>query len=88
MVGERSQIKTVTGNGFVRRIGVCHAIKRKEVEMPSTSKNQRSLACMALSMKQGKTPHTYSKQAHKMMGSMSVEELEKMCHTTDKEMKE
>ena len=56
--------------------------------MPSTSKNQRSLACMALSMKQGKTPHTYSKQAHKMMGSMSVEELEKMCHTTDKEMKE
>jgi len=54
--------------------------------MPAVSKNQRSLACIALSMKQGKTAHSYSKQAHKMMMSMSEEEMEKMCHTTDEEM--
>ena len=47
--------------------------------MPAVSKNQKTLACMALSMKRGKTKHSFSKQAHKMMTSMSEEELEKYC---------
>lgn len=41
---------------------------------------------MALAMKEGKLSHSKSAQAHKMMSSMSVEELTKMCHTTDEEM--
>ena len=54
--------------------------------MPAVSKSQRSLACMALKMKKGEMKHGYSEQAHKMMMSMSEEEMEKMCHTTDEEM--
>ena len=44
------------------------------------SKNQKTLACIALSMHEGKTPHSYSKQAHKMMMSMSKEQMEEFCH--------
>ena len=47
--------------------------------MPAVSKNQKILSCIALSMKQGKTSASYSKQAAKMMESMSMEELEVMC---------
>lgn len=50
------------------------------------SKNQRALACMAEKMKKGEMKHEYSKQAHKMMESMSEEQLSKWCHTSDKEM--
>jgi len=35
---------------------------------------------MALAMKKGEMKHTYSEQARKMMESMSMEELEKLCH--------
>jgi len=31
-------------------------------------------------MKQGKTPQSYSEQAKKMMGQMSMEQLEEYCH--------
>ena len=48
--------------------------------MPAVSKNQKSLSCMALAMKKGEMKHTYSEQARKMMESMSMEELEKLCH--------
>ncbi len=34
--------------------------------MPATSKKQKTLMCIALSMKRGKTPKSYSKQAAKM----------------------
>ena len=43
------------------------------------SKNQKTLACIALSMHEGKTPHSYSEQAHKMMMSMSKEKMEEWC---------
>ena len=47
---------------------------------PAVSKNQKSLSCMALAMKKGEMKHTYSEEAHKMMQSMSMAEMEKFCH--------
>ena len=47
--------------------------------MPAVSKKQKTLACIALSMHQGKTPKSYSKQAAKMSMSMSESEMKKMC---------
>jgi len=44
-----------------------------------TSKNQRTLACIALSIKQGKTPASYSAQAAKMAESMTEEKLTEWC---------
>lgn len=55
--------------------------------MPAETKNQRTLACIALSMKEGKTPHSYSKEGHKMMMSMSMEQLKDMCEMESKEEK-
>ena len=43
------------------------------------SQNQKTLACIALSMMEGKTPKDYSKQAEKMMMSMSKEKLTEWC---------
>ncbi len=43
------------------------------------SESQRKLAGIALSMKRGETPHSYSAQAHKMMREMSEEELKDMA---------
>lgn len=45
--------------------------------MPATSESQRTLMRIALSMKKGKTPRTYSKKAAELADSMSLEELEK-----------
>ena len=47
--------------------------------MPATSKSQHTLFCIALSIKKGKTPTTYSKQASKMASSMSEKQLEDYC---------
>jgi len=47
--------------------------------MPATSKEQRTLFCIALSIKQGKTPASYSAQAAKMAKSMSEEQLKEYC---------
>jgi len=47
--------------------------------MPAESEAQKKLACIALSMKRGKTPKDYSKQAAEMAESMSEEELVKYC---------
>ena len=47
--------------------------------MPATSKNQKTLACIALSIKRGKTKASYSKQAAEMAQSMSEAELVKYC---------
>jgi len=47
--------------------------------MPATSENQRTLFCIALSIKRGKTPASYSKQAAKMAEEMSEEQLKEYC---------
>lgn len=47
--------------------------------MPAVSKNQRTLACIALSIKRGKTKASYSKPAAEMAASMSEAELVKYC---------
>ncbi len=47
--------------------------------MPSVSKKQRSLMCIALAMKQGKTPKSYSKEAAKISEEMSEEQLKEYC---------
>lgn len=46
---------------------------------PATSKKQRTFFCVALSMKRGKTPKSYSKQAAKACDSMSEKQLEDYC---------
>lgn len=47
--------------------------------MPATSENQRKLMCIALSIKQGKTVASYSKQAAKMASEMSEAQLAEYC---------
>lgn len=47
--------------------------------MPASSEQQRRLACLALSIKTGKTPASRSAQAAKMAESMTVEQLEEFC---------
>ena len=44
--------------------------------MPAVSEPQRKLAGIALSIKRGKTPKSYSKEAARMAGSMTEEQLE------------
>jgi len=46
--------------------------------MPKTAK-QRTLACIALSIKKGETPRSYSAQAAQMADSMSEEKLKEWC---------
>jgi len=43
------------------------------------SKNQRTLACIALAMKRGETPKSYSAEAAKMADSMTEEKLSEWC---------
>ena len=45
------------------------------------SKNQRTLSCIALAMKRGETPRSYSAQAAKMAESMSEEQLKDYCES-------
>lgn len=47
--------------------------------MPATSSDQRKLFCIALSMKLGKTPKSYSAEAAKMASEMSVAQLSDYC---------
>jgi len=47
--------------------------------MPATSENQRKLMCIALSIKKGDTPSSYSKQAAKMASEMSEQQLKDYC---------
>ena len=44
-----------------------------------TSENQQTLACIALAMKQGETPRSYSAAAAKMADSMTEEKLREWC---------
>lgn len=47
--------------------------------MPATSSKQKTLMCIALSMKKGKTPKSYSKEAAKVADSMSEQQLADYC---------
>lgn len=47
--------------------------------MPPVSEAQRRLAGIALSMKRGETPLSFSVQAAKMMKTMSTQELRDMA---------
>jgi len=43
------------------------------------SENQKTLACIALAIKRGETPKSYSEEAAKMADSMSEEKLSEWC---------
>jgi len=43
------------------------------------SENQKTLACIALAIKRGETPKSYSEEAAKMANSMSEEKLSEWC---------
>jgi len=47
--------------------------------MPATSDDQKTLACIALSIKRGKTSPGYSQKAAEMAESMTEEQLEHYC---------
>ena len=49
------------------------------------SEKQRTLACIALSIKRGKTKASYSKQAADMANSMTEAKLEEWCKGEIKE---
>jgi len=48
--------------------------------MPAESEAQRKLMCIALSIKRGKTPASYSAEAAKLAKTMSESDLEEYCH--------
>jgi len=43
------------------------------------SESQRKLMCIALSMKRGETPKSYSKEAARLAESMTEEQLKDYC---------
>lgn len=47
--------------------------------MPSASERQRKLMCIALSIKRGETPGSYSDEASKLAKQMSEQQLEEYC---------
>jgi len=47
--------------------------------MPSVSEKQRTLFCVALSIKRGETPASYSAQAAKLAEENSEETLKHYC---------
>jgi len=49
--------------------------------MPATSDEQRTLYCIALSIKRGDTPATYSEEVARMAQEMDEETLREFCDT-------
>jgi len=49
--------------------------------MPAVSEKQRTLFCIALSIKRGKTSSDYSKEAAKMAAKNSEEVLKEYCES-------
>ena len=47
--------------------------------MPASSSKQKTLMCIAYSIKKGTTPASYSKEAAKLASSMSEEKLSEYC---------
>jgi len=54
-------------------------IKRGGKEMPATSEDMRKKFCIALSIKRGETPRSYSPEAAEMADSMTEEQLRDYC---------
>ena len=52
--------------------------------MPAISEKQRSLFCIAMSIKEGKTPASFSKQAAQIAEKNSLETLKEFCGTVEK----
>jgi len=46
---------------------------------PASSQAQKLLMCIALSIKRGKTPKEYSKEAAKLAETMSLKDLADFC---------
>ena len=53
--------------------------------MPAETEKQRRLMCLALSIKQGLTPKSRSKQATEIAGQMSEAQLKDFCKSEAKE---
>ena len=53
--------------------------------MPASSEAQRRKMCIALSIKLGKTPKSYSPEAAEMAKTMSLAELKAYCREPVKE---
>lgn len=47
--------------------------------MPATSEKMRRKMCIALSIKLGKTPKSYSPECAKMASEMSIKQLSDFC---------
>lgn len=47
--------------------------------MPAVSENMRKLSCVALAIKRGETPESYSAEGAKMAKSMTEEQLRDYC---------
>ena len=47
--------------------------------MPATSPEQKKLFCIALNIKLGKTPKSYSPEAAKMAKDMTIAQLSDYC---------
>ncbi len=47
--------------------------------MPATSSKQKTLMCIALEIKRGNTPVSYSKEAAKMAKQMTEAQLVEFC---------
>jgi hypothetical protein len=53
--------------------------------MPSSSNKQRKLMCIAESMKKGKTPKSYSKEAARISEQMNEQQLKEFCEAPVKD---
>lgn len=49
--------------------------------MPAVSEDQKKLFCIALSIKQGKTPASYSEEAAKLARENDEETLKEYCES-------
>ncbi len=48
---------------------------------PAVSKKQKTLWCIAQSIKEGKTPASYSKKAAEIAGKNSIETIKEFCES-------
>lgn len=55
--------------------------------MPAETEAQRKLFCIALSIKRGEQPASYSKQGAEMAETMSEEKLKEYCGSKSQENK-
>lgn len=53
----------------------------REVNMPATSENQRIKFCIALAIKRGETPRSYSAECAEIADGASEEQLKDYCES-------